>query len=63
MRPAQIIYVSCQPATMARDLNVLCQEGVFSLAHVVPVDLFPQTAHVECVVDLRGNRESLEARN
>jgi tRNA/tmRNA/rRNA uracil-C5-methylase (TrmA/RlmC/RlmD family) len=54
VRPAQVIYVSCQPATMARDLNVLCAEGVFELAHVVPLDMFPQTSHVESVADLRG---------
>lgn len=52
-RPAQVIYVSCHPATMARDLNVLCAESVFKLAQVVPLDMFPQTAHVECVADLR----------
>jgi tRNA/tmRNA/rRNA uracil-C5-methylase (TrmA/RlmC/RlmD family) len=52
-RPRQIIYISCQPATMARDLNVLCCENVFRMAQVVPLDMFPQTAHVECVADLR----------
>jgi tRNA/tmRNA/rRNA uracil-C5-methylase (TrmA/RlmC/RlmD family) len=51
--PAQIIYVSCHPATMARDLNVLCADGVFRLAQMVPLDMFPQTAHVESVADLR----------
>ena len=53
VRPAQIIYVSCHPATMARDLNALCVEDVFSLAHVTPLDMFPQTQHVESVADLR----------
>ena len=53
VRPRQIIYVSCHPATMARDLNVLCQDNVFKVAQVVPVDMFPQTAHVECVADIR----------
>jgi tRNA/tmRNA/rRNA uracil-C5-methylase (TrmA/RlmC/RlmD family) len=53
VRPAQLIYVSCHPATMARDLNVLCGDGVFELARVVPLDMFPQTQHVECVADLR----------
>jgi tRNA/tmRNA/rRNA uracil-C5-methylase (TrmA/RlmC/RlmD family) len=54
-RPLQLIYVSCDPATLARDLNVLCRENVFNLARVVPFDMFPQTAHVECVADLRSN--------
>jgi tRNA/tmRNA/rRNA uracil-C5-methylase (TrmA/RlmC/RlmD family) len=54
--PAQMIYVSCDPATMARDLNALCGGGVFDLAAVVPLDMFPQTSHVECVADLRRNR-------
>ena len=51
--PAQVIYVSCHPATMARDLNILCGDGVFELAGVQPLDMFPQTQHVECVADLR----------
>jgi tRNA/tmRNA/rRNA uracil-C5-methylase (TrmA/RlmC/RlmD family) len=53
-RPSQIIYVSCHPATMARDLNVLCADGVFKLVQVVPLDMFPQTQHVECVAELRA---------
>jgi 23S rRNA (uracil1939-C5)-methyltransferase len=53
VRPAQLIYVSCHPATMARDLNALCGDGVFKLARVLPLDMFPQTQHVECVADLR----------
>jgi tRNA/tmRNA/rRNA uracil-C5-methylase (TrmA/RlmC/RlmD family) len=52
-RPGQIIYVSCHPATLARDLNVLCANGVFELRQVTPLDMFPQTQHVECVADLR----------
>ena len=53
MRPAQIICVSCHPATLARDLNVLCAHGVFELVSVKPLDMFPQTQHVECVADVR----------
>ncbi|HEY0455713.1 MAG TPA: class I SAM-dependent RNA methyltransferase [Verrucomicrobiae bacterium] len=49
----QIIYVSCHPATLARDLNALCAGGVFELKKVVPLDMFSQTQHVECVADLR----------
>jgi 23S rRNA (uracil1939-C5)-methyltransferase len=52
-RPSQVIYISCHPATMARDLNVLCSDGVFELVKVIPLDMFPQTQHVECVADLR----------
>jgi tRNA/tmRNA/rRNA uracil-C5-methylase (TrmA/RlmC/RlmD family) len=57
-RPAQVIYVSCHPATMARDLNILCADGVFELARVQPLDMFPQTQHVECVADLRRRSQS-----
>ncbi len=53
VRPRQIIYVSCHPATMARDLNILCSEGVFELMRAIPLDMFPQTSHLECVADLR----------
>jgi tRNA/tmRNA/rRNA uracil-C5-methylase (TrmA/RlmC/RlmD family) len=53
-KPAQVIYVSCHPATMARDLNVLCGGGAFDLMGVQPLDMFPQTQHVECVADLRA---------
>ncbi|HOX56314.1 MAG TPA: class I SAM-dependent RNA methyltransferase [Verrucomicrobiota bacterium] len=54
VRPAQVVYVSCHPATMARDLNVLCAGGVFEVAQVVPLDMFPNTQHVECVADVRS---------
>jgi len=56
-RPAQVIYVSCHPATMARDLNILTADGVFTLAGVQPLDMFPQTQHAECVADLRAAQQ------
>ncbi|HEX7861950.1 MAG TPA: class I SAM-dependent RNA methyltransferase [Verrucomicrobiae bacterium] len=56
-KPQQIIYVSCHPATLARDLNVLCAGGVYEVTRVKPLDMFPQTQHVECVADVRLLRE------
>jgi tRNA/tmRNA/rRNA uracil-C5-methylase (TrmA/RlmC/RlmD family) len=56
VRPRQVIYVSCHPATLARDLNVLCAGDVFELRSVTPLDMFPQTQHVECVADVRLKR-------
>jgi 23S rRNA (uracil1939-C5)-methyltransferase len=63
MSPAQVIYVSCHPATMARDLNILCGGGVFDLARVQPLDMFPQTQHVECVADLRAAQNLAKPQN
>ncbi len=48
MEPKRIVYVSCNPSTLARDLRVL-EDGGYETMEVQPVDNFPQTNHVECV--------------
>jgi len=51
LRPRHIIYVSCMPPTLARDIKPLCQQG-YSVAHCQPYDMFPQTTHVETLLHL-----------
>ena len=51
MKPKKIVYVSCDSATLARDLKYLCENG-YEVKRVKPVDQFPHTVHVETVVEL-----------
>lgn len=48
MNPERMVYVSCDPATLARDMRILAELG-YAPQELTPVDMFPRTAHVECV--------------
>ena len=54
LRPRRIVYVSCDAATLARDVKTLAARG-FQLRRAVPLDLFPQTSHVETVALLEAS--------
>lgn len=51
-KPKRLVYVSCNPATLAKDCQVLLNGG-YKIEWVQPVDMFPQTSHVECTVLLK----------
>ena len=56
MKPQRVVYVSCDPATLARDAALLEEKGYRAVC-AQPVDLFPRTAHVECVVCFTRHNE------
>ena len=51
MKPEKIIYVSCNPATLVRDLKKLSEN--YTVEEIQPIDMFPFTSHVECCVLLQ----------
>ena len=55
LKPKTLIYVSCNPLTMTRDLNKL---NMFDIIEITPYDMFPNTKHVECVCALKLNNEN-----
>ena len=59
--PEKIVYVSCDPATLARDIKILCGQG-YRFEEATPVDMFPHTGHVETVV-LLSHQKSTEYIN
>jgi 23S rRNA (uracil1939-C5)-methyltransferase len=52
--PETIAYISCQPATLARDLQILCAQGTYRPLWIQGADFFPQTRHLECAVILKA---------
>jgi 23S rRNA (uracil1939-C5)-methyltransferase len=48
LRPQKLIYISCNPATQARDVHCLTNNG-YKLLSLLPVDMFPQTQHIEVI--------------
>ncbi len=54
LRPHRVVYVSCNPATQARDLQMLCSAGRYCITGIQPVDMFPHTYHIENVVTLEA---------
>ncbi|HEY4549662.1 MAG TPA: 23S rRNA (uracil(1939)-C(5))-methyltransferase RlmD [Bacillus sp. (in: firmicutes)] len=50
VKPKRIVYVSCNPSTLAKDISVLAP--LYKIEYIQPVDMFPQTSHVECVSQL-----------
>ena len=57
LQPHRIVYISCQPPTLALDLKLLCETGSYELISVQPADFFPQTPHVERKI-LKSNRSN-----
>ena len=62
LRPARIVYISCNPQTQQRDLRFLTQNG-YAVKEIQPVDMFPHTNHVECVASLERNGQKTPHRD
>ena len=50
MSPKTVVYVSCNPETLARDLKYLTENSSYTVRKIQPVDMFPHTSHIETVV-------------
>lgn len=52
LSPRQLVYISCDPATLARDVKSFLNSGAYRLEQITPLDMFPHTAHIECLCSL-----------
>ena len=59
LAPPRVVYVSCDPVTLARDLDVMAGTG-YVVESLEPVDMFPQTHHVECVATASVRRPRIQ---
>ncbi len=50
---SHILYLSCSPVTLRRDLNILLESGLYEIISIQPFDMFPQTWHIETLVELK----------
>ncbi len=59
LQPSKIVYLSCNPATLARDLKLLCSSGIYQPQLIQPIDFFSQTSHVESLVLLQKREQGI----
>ena len=55
LSPSKIIYVSCNPSTQARDIKILLEDN-YKISDIQPIDMFPHTPHIECIITLKNKR-------
>ena len=53
LSPSKIIYVSCNPSTQARDIKILLDDS-YKISDIQPIDMFPHTPHIECIITLKN---------
>ena len=55
--PTKIVYMSCDPSTLARDLHILLENKQYIIKYIQPYDMFPQTKHIETIAVLKKTKE------